>query len=1179
MKDKKSYEIFIFVVGCILLNYGGKMLAESLELPLWMDNLGTVLTAYTLGPVCGAMVGASVNILNGIQASLSYIYAPVSIGIGVTIGVCAKKGFLEKLFGALSTSFLVTVVAVVLSVPLNCLFFDGYTGNVWGDGVIDLLQELGCNKIISYIVGEFYVDFLDKVLVMLLLFAIVKLYQKYKNNKVYKLPVILLFVLALTGNTIASSLEVDAVDASKEQENVVNYNTYIQTIYDGENGLPGGMANDIAQTKDGILWVGTYGGLYRYSGTQFRRMDEFDTIKNVNCLFADEAGRLWIGTNDRGVSICINEQVSNVVDKAMGMPSDSIRCIAENTDGNFYVGTTAGLAILNLSGGLSVSNIIPEIVFANSISTDEQGNVVVVNDEGNAYLVNGTDILAQKKPEQEGESYTCCVFDEAGKLYMGTTANQVDVYEIATGGFEKTSTIVCNELTNIKSLVISENGQIFVCADNGAGYIDLQETYHAINTNEFNSSIDRMLVDYQGNLWFTSSRLGLLRLCKSVFSEVYSEVGLPANVVNTVTKWQNRFYFGTDSGLDMVNEELTQKLSDALTESLSGVRIRCLMVDSKEHLWICTTGKGVLEVLENGEIRTFDSNVGALGDKFRNVIELSDGTIAAAGDSGITVIKDGVISDTIGSEDGLTNPKVLALLELEDGRLLAGTDGNGIAVIEDGEVKDTLKRGGGLSSDVILRMVPDSDGAGVFIVTSNSLCFMEKDDSIRVLGNFPYYNNYDVIEGNDENLFVLGSAGIYVVNKEDLLKGKQLDFELLDTTKGLRGALTPNAWNYVDENNNLYLSEDTGVVYLNLNDYNTATRSYRTLLKFIKVDDENYLVKRGEITRVPKDATRIEFNPEIINYSTSNPYVSYYLEGFDSEPTKIFQSELSNIVYTNLPAGEYTFYFSVYDNKGVRVITESTYQIVKEKEIYNNWWFRLYFVLVLMMAVAYLTWLFVRTQLQKTLNLQRKQLELAKKQVEMGNETIFTIAMAVDAKDENTSQHSVRVSEYAVLIAERLGFDKEEKEHLRKTALLHDIGKIGIPDGILNKPGRLTDEEYDIMKSHVIRGSKILEKFTLIENVAEGALYHHEKYDGTGYVHGLKGEEIPINARIIGIADAFDAMTANRVYRNKMDMDYVLHELKRGKGTQFDPKLVDIMLELIEEKVIDVTTIYEEKQL
>ena len=228
--------------------------------------------------------------------------------------------------------------------------------------------------------------------------------------------------------------------------------------------------------------------------------------------------------------------------------------------------------------------------------------------------------------------------------------------------------------------------------------------------------------------------------------------------------------------------------------------------------------------------------------------------------------------------------------------------------------------------------------------------------------------------------------------------------------------------------------------------------------------------------------------------------------------------------------------------------------------------------------MVWVTWFITRTQTQKTLLKHKYELEYAKKQIQMGNETILSIARTVDAKDTNTSKHSFRVSEYSVAIARKLGYSEEKCENLRQMALLHDIGKIGIPDAILNKPGKLTDKEYEIMKSHVIKGGEILKDFTMIDSVDVGALYHHEKYDGPGYCQGLKGEEIPLDARIIGIADAFDAMTANRVYRNQLDIDVVIAELKRFSGIQFDPALVDILLSLIEDGTIDVTSLYEKSR-
>jgi energy-coupling factor transport system substrate-specific component len=302
--------------------------------------------------------------------------------------------------------------------------------------------------------------------------------------------------------------------------------------------------------------------------------------------------------------------------------------------------------------------------------------------------------------------------------------------------------------------------------------------------------------------------------------------------------------------------------------------------------------------------------------------------------------------------------------------------------------------------------------------------------------------------------------------------------------------------------------------------------------------------------------------------------VGYYLEGFDNYWTVLPQSSLSTIVYTNLPTGSYLFHLAVMDSSQQSVLSERTYDLVKAKEIYDYSWFTIYVIAVPMVAVAWFTFFIVRTRVQRTLDIQKRELALARRQVQMGEETIVAVAKTVDAKDERTSRHAYRVSEYSVMIAKEMGFSEEECANLRKAALMHDIGKIGIPDNILNKPARLTDDEYREMKSHVTRGAEILKDFTLIDHVAEGALYHHERYDGKGYPSGLKGEEIPLYARIIGVADAFDAMTANRVYRKQMDFDYVVSEMRNGRGTQFDPRIDDIFLRLIDEGKIDIQRMY-----
>ena len=183
--------------------------------------------------------------------------------------------------------------------------------------------------------------------------------------------------------------------------------------------------------------------------------------------------------------------------------------------------------------------------------------------------------------------------------------------------------------------------------------------------------------------------------------------------------------------------------------------------------------------------------------------------------------------------------------------------------------------------------------------------------------------------------------------------------------------------------------------------------------------------------------------------------------------------------------------------------------------------------------------------------------------------TIQTLANAIDAKDPYTKGHSTRVSQYAVMIAGALGWDKERIDDLRYAALLHDIGKIGVPDSLLNKPSRLTDVEFDIIKSHTTTGGEILGEHTVIKPTRDVALSHHERYDGKGYPRGLRGKEITEEARIVCIADAFDAMNSNRIYRKACSREYILNQLTEGRGKQFDPQYVDILIDLWERGLLD----------
>lgn len=183
----------------------------------------------------------------------------------------------------------------------------------------------------------------------------------------------------------------------------------------------------------------------------------------------------------------------------------------------------------------------------------------------------------------------------------------------------------------------------------------------------------------------------------------------------------------------------------------------------------------------------------------------------------------------------------------------------------------------------------------------------------------------------------------------------------------------------------------------------------------------------------------------------------------------------------------------------------------------------------------------------------------------LSRHVVQTLAEAIDAKDKYTNGHSSRVALYSQEIAKRFGYTEKEQDDIYMMGLLHDVGKIGVPDSVINKPGKLDDKEYARIKVHPEVGDRILKKIKEMPKLSIGARWHHERYDGRGYPDGLKGEDILEEARIIAVADAYDAMTSHRSYRDILPQEVVRGEIEEGKGTQFDPVFADIMLRMIDE--------------
>lgn len=283
---------------------------------------------------------------------------------------------------------------------------------------------------------------------------------------------------------------------------------------------------------------------------------------------------------------------------------------------------------------------------------------------------------------------------------------------------------------------------------------------------------------------------------------------------------------------------------------------------------------------------------------------------------------------------------------------------------------------------------------------------------------------------------------------------------------------------------------------------------------------------------------------------TSDDYILYY-------PSK---SALETPVSKNQTI---TIGFIIYQVSGSSVDATLDMTYTMSKSLLTNPLFDLGIIGLILVVIMIIFFVILYIRVSKLLRLKEHD-------ERMIVESIETFTGFIDAKDPYTNGHSQRVAQYTKLLVEALGYSEEDINRIYYIALLHDCGKIGIPDSILCKPERLNDEEYAVIKKHPILGADVLKNFTSIKGARKGVLYHHERYDGSGYPEGLKGEEIPDTARIICVADAVDAMNSDRCYRKKLSREKILSELKKNKGTQFDPEVCEKMISLIESGKIEL---------
>ena len=986
--------------------------------------------------------------------------------------------------------------------------------------------------------------------------------ERFMNHKKYHTIIGMAIITLLLSVFVTADITYASVTESDNAESIGRGEEYSAILYDNSNGLPTSESNAIAQTGDGFIWIGGYSGLIRYDGNDFYRYDASTGISSVVSLYVDSKDRLWVGTNDNGIALYENGTF-RFFNRDHGLKSVSIRAISEDAEGNIIIATTEGIAYIDAQNKLHMlDNEQINEDYICEIEADKDGVIYGVNLDGDFFVIESLRVSAYYKGADFSFGVVTSISPnpvKKGEVYLGTEESKVICGDLVAG-MNDYRIISVDPQATINSIYPTDGGIVWVCADNGIGYFDVKGNYTELPNLPMNNSVDDMLVDYEGNLWFSSSRQGVMKMAKSRFKDISKIAGLDNAVVNSTCVYQDDLYIGTDAGLYLLDSKYHLK-ENVMTDLLEGIRIRCIKTDGIGNIWLCSYGdNGLVCYHGDGTYTIYNTENGLASNRVRAMTVLSDGTIAVASSGGINLIRDEKVVATYKEEDGISNTEILTICEGDDGSIYAGSDGDGLYVVKGNDVKK-IGVDRGLASEVVLRIKKDPIREVYWIITSNSISYM-KDEQVTTVTNFPYSNNFDLYFDASGAIWILSSNGVYVVNGDDMLANESMEYTLYDSTCGLPCVATANSRSYLGENGDLYISGSSGVSLINMNDAGSADNKVRLAVPFIEADDEIITLSGDTTVTIPADCKRLTIYGYALTYALHNPRMSYYLEGFDDGAVSVSKQDMQPVSYTNLDGGKYTFRLSVINTMTGEEESTIAVTIIKEKAFYEYaaFWFAILFVMVL--AVVFAVRIYTKHKTDELLEKQEENRTFI-------NQIIHAFAKCIDLKDKYTNGHSFRVAKYAGMIAGKMGYDENATDNVYNIGLLHDIGKITIPGNILNKPGKLTAEEYDIIKKHASNGYDILKEIEISPDLALGAAYHHERIDGTGYPLGKAGDEIPTVAQIIAVADTFDAMNSTRPYRKQMPMEEIVEELKRVAGTQLNAEIVEVLLQLIEEGAID----------
>lgn len=982
------------------------------------------------------------------------------------------------------------------------------------------------------------------------------------------LPFRLILVATLVGAAAASALD----PARELGELVVDHWTT-------DRGLPQNSVNALLETRDGYLWIATFGGLARFDGVRFRVFDgEEDSglpSSRILSLLEDRAGRLWVGTQDGGVALRLGERF---VDPLPGpLPSAVVWSLAEDAEGGIWIGTEAGVLRL-LDGRLDHFDADDGLPgrWVREVAVDRAGTVWAATEGGVAAFAGG-----RFEPRAAGAYWALALAPTGG----GFAGGELQVVELP-GGAVRFERGPGGRAVFARKLLVDRSGALWIGGERlarrrpGAALLDVDAG------RRIEGTIRALTEDREGGLWVGTDGGGLFRLRAGAVRSFGREAGLPGDsALPIVEDGAGRLWVGTLCGGLALRQGDAFARVESPAPGDAPLCARSLAPARDGGLWVGSLGLARRDAEGWQQIAP-----GSLVGTVHALVEDRAGTLWIGTDRGVFRRRAGAVARV---EEAGTRT-IWSLGERRDGSIVAGGAGAVLALTPEGGLRATFELGGARPTVPVRDLWESPQGALWAATYGAGLARIDAGGGVRWVSvaqglEEPFVSR--LLEDGLGAIWLSGNRGLYRLAPAELeaaaLGSARVTPRRLDTADGMRVAETngggaPAGWRAGD--GRLWFPTVQGVAVVDPRRVESNPLPPLVHVEELLVDGRPRASEGGADLA---GAERIELRFTALGLTRPDRLrFRHRLVGYDSGWQESGDRRFAG--YTRLPAGDYRFEVIAANEDGVWSPSPATLSFAVPARWHETMAFRAAALVALLLALRAFYRLRSRglrrrqavleaVVAERTAELARLNENLERLVAEQTGEirdtrdqAILTLARLAELRDGTTGEHLDRIAHFSRRLTESLAdgpfgpLGADFVEEIFRSSPLHDIGKVAIPDSILTKPGPLDAAERAVMEGHTTIGGDtlrgVIERSPVHSFLRMGmaiAYAHHERWDGGGYPRRLAGESIPLAARIVALVDAYDAITATRPYKPGHDHDEAVRRILADAGRHFDPRIVE----------------------